>query len=903
MKVESKVSATPTRSNLFKKLKLSRVSASSLILLTILAVSISIATTFYLAPDKLRSPLASWAHRNGYFSAINKGGVLKTLLSAPAKLLRSLGAEEIPKIYIDIKFKHLQKLHKKRNEALRKDILNISSDDYVPASIRHGNQTTNVKLRLKGDLVDHLQGKKWSFRVHVKNGKHLFGVRRFSLQAPWTRGFHSEILFFETLRRVGVLAPRYFFLDVVINGDDIGIMALEEHFSKELLEYNGRREGVIIKFDESLFWRNNQGPVFHNFRNVPIKAFRNSRIEKSEKLSSEHAVAVGLLRGFVEKRLLASEVFDVEKMGRFFGAGELWGASHAMLFTNIRLYLNPISLKLEPVAFDASIPSRDFELPTLSGDVLIAGKQPLGRAILKDPKIYDAYLKTIKNLAHAAVDGDLIEELKTTEQKFLLILNKEFLLLSELPWQGLIQRAESLLKLKRIKFEKISLPLEPTSGEYPLIAHVHLINDAEKPYLEIANAIPQNIEINSIEWVSRSGANSALFKASSKLSLPKQLPPTPMNTLPQSIRIYYSPMDLERYRLKVSAKIKNHDKEYESKVHTYFAPLDHHPIPKSSITRQLEQHPFLTLDSEKKNLQARKGKWKVKGSLIIPPGYSLTLKGETTLQFSRGEGLISNGPLYFMGTKNSPILLEGQSEGMGESWQGIAVLNSKILSTFSFVTIRNTSGISRPGWKLTGGTTFYKSDMEMDSSSIIGHRGEDALNIIQSNFKLRDVNIEDTLSDGLDADFSNGSVDRGLFKNIGQTTGGDGIDISGSRIVINGTIFQGISDKGISVGEKSFATVTDTIIERVATGVASKDGSRLILTNATFKDITNAGLAAYIKKPEYGPALINANNIKFESTAKRTLVQTGSSLKLEGELVGTEDIDVEQYYKTIMKPG
>ena len=116
-------------------------------------------------------------------------------------------------------------------------------------------------------------------------------------------------------------------------------------------------------------------------------------------------------------------------------------------------------------------------------------------------------------------------------------------------------------------------------------------------------------------------------------------------------------------------------------------------------------------------------------------------------------------------------------------------------------------------------------------------------------------------------------------------------------------MFQGISDKGISVGEKSFATVTDTIMERVATGAASKDGSRLILTNATFKDITNAGLAAYIKKPEYGPALIDANNIKFETTAKRTLVQTGSSLKLEGELVGTEDIDVEQYYKTIMKPG
>ena len=108
------------------------------------------------------------------------------------------------------------------------------------------------------------------------------------------------------------------------------------------------------------------------------------------------------------KALSVLIVFDVEKMGRFLGAAELWGASHAMLFTNIRLYLNPISLKLEPVAFDASIPSRDFELPTLSGDVLIAGKQPLGRAILKDPKISDVYLKTIKNFNFKKYVIDLI---------------------------------------------------------------------------------------------------------------------------------------------------------------------------------------------------------------------------------------------------------------------------------------------------------------------------------------------------------------------------------------------------------------------------------------------------------------------------------------------------------------
>ena len=55
-------------------------------------------------------------------------------------------------------------------------------------------------------------------------------MRRFSIQHPATRGYQGEVIFQETLRRLGVLTPRYFFVDVIINGDDIGIMALEEHF-------------------------------------------------------------------------------------------------------------------------------------------------------------------------------------------------------------------------------------------------------------------------------------------------------------------------------------------------------------------------------------------------------------------------------------------------------------------------------------------------------------------------------------------------------------------------------------------------------------------------------------------------------------------------------------------------
>ena len=161
---------------------------------------------------------------------------------------------DIPPLILDIKFKNLKKLHDKRAAALKRGRLVAAADDFVTARVRFGGKSHRVKIRLKGDLPDHYNTEKWSLRVQVKRGGHILGMRRFSLQAPKTRQYHGQPLYMDFLRRFGVLAPRYQFVNLWVNGTDIGLMALEEHFSKELLESQGRRESVILAFDESLHW-------------------------------------------------------------------------------------------------------------------------------------------------------------------------------------------------------------------------------------------------------------------------------------------------------------------------------------------------------------------------------------------------------------------------------------------------------------------------------------------------------------------------------------------------------------------------------------------------------------------------------------------------------------------------
>ena len=242
-------------------------------------------------------------------------------------------------------------------------MLITGEDDYVPAKIRHEGRTVKVKMRLKGDWARNTSDKKMSFRVHVKDNKHLLGMRRFSLQNPKARIYDGDVLFFEAVKREGVLAPRHSFVDLTVNGTKIGIMALEEHFSKELLESQGRRDGVILKFDESMVWlaeseaskgRGFEG-VYDNYKNATIKPFRLNRIKSSKKLTAELESATRLLRAFVDGTLEPSQVFDPILMGRFIAVGDFWGAWHGLRWHNLRFYYNATTGYLEPIGFDAGI--------------------------------------------------------------------------------------------------------------------------------------------------------------------------------------------------------------------------------------------------------------------------------------------------------------------------------------------------------------------------------------------------------------------------------------------------------------------------------------------------------------------------------------------------------------------
>jgi len=193
--------------------------------------------------------------------------------------------------------------------------------------------------------------------VKLKKKSRLMGLHRFALRKLEAVGFQDAQLVFTHLRREELLAPRIRFLRVRLGSVDLGLMALEESYSKELLESQQRREGLLLRFrSESL-------PVVH------VEAFGARRVAESERLSAEFASASGLLHAFLRGEVPASTVFDSESMARFLAVAIFWDAESLLRAENLRFYFNPVTQRLEPVAWSGGLRISGGPTP---GDTVIA---------------------------------------------------------------------------------------------------------------------------------------------------------------------------------------------------------------------------------------------------------------------------------------------------------------------------------------------------------------------------------------------------------------------------------------------------------------------------------------------------------------------------------------------------
>lgn len=911
---------------------------------------------------------------------------------------------DVPRILIDIEFDDWKMLEKRRNSALEDGIIYKKYKKPVKASIRSNDRLIKTKVRLKGDLTDHLDGKEWSLRVNTRNNDHLFGMRSFSLQNPRTRGYIAEPLFLEMLKENGILAPRYLFVNEVVNGEDYGVMALEEHFSKEILEANGKKESVIIKLDETLYWESHaegNSETYDDYTAAEISTFNNKKINKTPTLKKNKMVAVGLMRSFISGNLSASDVFDVPLLGRYLALADVWGAWHALRWHNLRFAFNPYTVKLEPIGYDAAATDpKDI-------DDIPSDTQKIARRMLQDGYVRLSYVKSIKQLNNDFHNPSFVNKFTKQGERYSSMLRGEHLFMpdSKSILELITKRSDFILDRwtndtniiiaidncnndnvngwaidtsapsKSITFKlhtkgatqnihaafpndsfykynldelglthdnhgfsinnkklqggdincqyfmhhqdpNQAVDLNDMLNNILLPDSDHAISDNYKipplafvtrkngqPSLEIENIVNHSFLVSKIVIKSANDLMKNTITLSPSVYIPEKIKGIPFDTVSIDLSDYVNSEELSYdYSLIMRSK-SNPSATYHINAKPYFQKLDRHPLQGIMPTNIVKEHPYISLNKEERIFRIQPGTYHVHDRIVIPAGYSLHISPATTLIFSPDTYILSFGSLISKGTENNPIIMK--SSHQNKEWNGIIIIGDGTQTAILKNTLlNNTSSIQTDNWSLTGSLTVYRGKhVAIDMCEFNVNSSEDAINIIHSNFFIKNTTIRDSLSDAFDSDFSNGSISNSTFLNIGSRGGGDAIDISGSEVSISNVLLSNVNDKAISAGENSILTGDYLTITKSGIGVATKDGSTARISNSRIENSTVAGVMSYTKKPEYGASSVEINNMTFHGNKYNSIAQHGNQIVIDGKTEKTIDLNVKALYDFVTRPG
>ena len=174
--------------------------------------------------------------------------------------------------------------------------------------------------------------------------------------------------------------------------------------------------------------------------------------------------------------------------------------------------------------------------------------------------------------------------------------------------------------------------------------------------------------------------------------------------------------------------------------------------------------------------------------------------------------------------------------------------------------------------ELTGCLSFYDIEFHKVSISTTNLSCEDSVNIISSLGQIEQIKITDSISDGLDIDFSDIVINN--LEIINSLN--DCLDLSGGVYLVDNFTAVNCGDKGLSIGESSSVSSKFININQAKFGIAVKDSSSLHLERFNGNNIETC-FASYRKKQEFS----SSSSTILEFNCNGTLnnyVQKGSKL-------------------------
>ena len=262
------------------------------------------------------------------------------------------------------------------------------------------------------------------------------------------------------------------------------------------------------------------------------------------------------------------------------------------------------------------------------------------------------------------------------------------------------------------------------------------------------------------------------------------------------------------------------------------------------------------------------------GDVTIHENITLTVEPGVEIWMPVDASIFINGDINAVGTYNEPVIFKVNPSYSGMSWGALCFINTSAASNLTYVTIEDASKGPVP-IRDVAAISAYNADLVLDhiilenvnhnpvaarysdiiltNSSLHSKVTGDLINVKYGNATIencvfRGNDQEDT--DAIDYDDVAGGVIKNckIYNFFGINS--DAIDIGekATNIQIDGLLVYNITDKGVSVGQKSTAKVQNSTFVNCNMGLALKDSCQVVIDHCTFYGNAIA-IACYEKNP------------------------------------------------------
>ena len=784
------------------------------------------------------------------------------------------------------------------DQARQSPVIKDEYKKYVKAQLVDGLDTAKIKIKIKGDWSDHLSSGKISGRIKMRGNSAYHGMKTFSLHHPKTRNYLGEWIAHQLAEQEDVLTTNYDFINVKVNGVRLGIYALEEHFDKQLLESRKRREGPILKLDETGVWELIYAEMMQGeIANLPfyeasvVNMFKQNRTLSTPSLKNNFIEGAKLLTAFKNRVARVDEIFDLDQLAKYHVIIDLVGGVHAMAWHNRRFYYNPITEQIEHILYDVMpFEKDDHYINSMLFHISVNNwkkEDALLNTLVLSPAFKESYLFHLDRMTqvdyidsfYSSIQSDLsLFESALKQEESYYSFDREKLkemaryhqsILSDLDevWENYLRNNSS----PQINIAKQEMLQAHDSINFEHISLNAYLGDSTERGFEV---LLENYQLGPIEIC---GYASPIWKKHAFQIESFQM--SGFNDLPDSA-ILYTPNKPEQLFYKIS---NYPNRYYSAKVQPWKKPVGKTARQKLATTSN-----WKNVGEFSNNALTLNGQIVLDTLIYLPKGVKLIIKEGTSIELVNNGGIIVNGDLEAIATTDNPIHIFSTSEENN----GLTVLQPEKVRVQN-IELTALSNLNVGRWMLTGGFTIYECpDIEIHNCKISEGRSEDALNIIRSHFAIEGLSIDHCYSDAFDADFCTGQLSQSDFK----FTGNDCIDFSGSQVEIREIEILHSGDKGISGGEDSQLTVENISINGAITGIASKDKSVVTGRQVKIEKVEYA-LMAFQKKAEYGPARLELLDVNFDWDQANWVLGKGSTIVANGESrTGNTEVDVDALY-------